>query len=307
MNRRFSALLLLGLFSATSVLAATKPKRPVAAKTRDASCRVSCTPEWPNSSPRRVSEIGRGVAIVFSPDLAPRGNRAFYERLGFMYLEDANWANALRAVHQRNRMQPHRRIDTIVLETHGTNGHGLKLQENRSPYAARSYISIGALQETLGDAGVRTAFVSACNAGRLFRPEIYKELDREPEDCLFLPPTIGIIDASPGFDPKRSRVVLLRRKTSHLETLVHGHSGELPSGVLQTSWLTRKLPFAVSTLLMQLVMGDRTLAVRSGGYETALSKNDFTPEESEKVFLRFVYYLGGVMQREKPPVLQTRR
>ena len=37
---------------------------------------------WPGAQAKKVSEIGRGVGIVFSPDLSVAGNCRFYYALG---------------------------------------------------------------------------------------------------------------------------------------------------------------------------------------------------------------------------------
>src|SRR5207249_1591720 len=38
---------------------------------------------WPDPPPAKVSEIGRGIGVVFSPDLSVPGNCRFYQALGF--------------------------------------------------------------------------------------------------------------------------------------------------------------------------------------------------------------------------------
>ena len=38
---------------------------------------------WPDIKTQRVGEIGRGVGVVFSPDLSVAGNCRFYQSLGF--------------------------------------------------------------------------------------------------------------------------------------------------------------------------------------------------------------------------------
>src|SRR5689334_9227336 len=83
---------------------------------------------WPDVKTTRVSEIGRGVGVVFSPDLSVPGNCRFYQSLGFACFQSANWEEILDGIHSHNLLNPERRISTLVLETHGTNGNGLKLQ-----------------------------------------------------------------------------------------------------------------------------------------------------------------------------------
>src|SRR5262245_51108456 len=79
---------------------------------------------WPaNIQVERLSEIGRGKAVIFSPDFAESGNREFYRRLGFLYIENASWQRALNEIIVRNHWHPENRVETIFLETHGTNGN----------------------------------------------------------------------------------------------------------------------------------------------------------------------------------------
>src|SRR5207244_3049956 len=89
------------------------------------------------------------------------------------------------------------------------------------------YISIGALQEQLDGSGVRLCVIGACNAGRLFRPEIYQSLDDKCGDPLFLPANNGIINCSLGYDPACSQVAVMRRADSHIESTIEGDTGEL--------------------------------------------------------------------------------
>src|SRR5437867_2487935 len=131
---------------------------------------------WPGAQAKKVSEIGRGIGVVFSPDLSVENNCRFYEALGFACFQDADWTNILTGIHTFNLLNPDRRIGTLILETHGTNGNGLKVQQSYDPAAQRSYISVGALQERLENDGVFYVIISACNSGRLLRPAIYNHL-----------------------------------------------------------------------------------------------------------------------------------
>src|SRR5436309_5850253 len=146
---------------------------------------------WPDVASRRVSEIGRGVGVVFSPDLSVPDNCRFYESLGFACFQDADWDKILDAVHRHNVLYPERRIFTLILETHGTNGNGLKLQASYDPDANRSYISAGALHQRLEPARSYYVIISACNSVRLLRPAIYNQLDPNNADTLFLTATNG--------------------------------------------------------------------------------------------------------------------
>src|SRR5205823_1893451 len=122
---------------------------------------------WPEGHASRISEIGRGVGVVFSPDLSVADNCTFYKSVGFACFQDADWNRILTQIHRYNVENPARRITTLVLETHGTNGNGLKLQRSYDPSAERSYISVGALQQQLEPEGIFNVVISACNSGRL--------------------------------------------------------------------------------------------------------------------------------------------
>lgn len=255
---------------------------------------------WPD--PPRIDRIGAGAAIIFTPDLALPGNRAVYERLGFLYIETSDWPEAIATIERRNALLPDDPIRSVILETHGTNGHGLKLQESKAPGAPRSYIAAGALQETLGAAGAARAFISACNAGRLLRPRIFRALDRDPGDPLFLPPTLGIVDASPQFDPQSSRVEILRREKSHLETLMHASTTEL--GPQSRAILEKdggETRFAISTMFIQLVTRDPHLRLASAGWVAERSRGEIDREDAERLLRRFVGWLESVAGSEPRP------
>lgn len=258
---------------------------------------------WPaNGQIEHLSDIGKHKAVLFSPDFAQPGNREFYEKLGFLYIQDASWLKALNQIVLRNYWHPEDRIDTIILETHGTNGNGLKLQTGPAIRAARSYISVGALQEKLDGLGVRLCVIGACNSGRLFRPEIYKALDPHPGDPLFLPATLGIIDASPRYDPAKSKMLVVRRAESEIETTTDGETSELSPiarsvlGLVPkvSTHAARSLRFAVSNLLIQMLTHDPRLKLTADGYANEKSRNDLTEEESDALFQRFLSYVNDV-------------
>jgi len=265
---------------------------------------VTIPDAWPISARiERLSDIGRGKAVIYSPDFAEADNREFYERLGFLYVQEADWHKALNPIIARNYWHPENPIDTIIIETHGTNGNGLKLQRSPFPGAPRSYISIGALQEKLDGLGVKLCVIGACNAGRLFRPEIYKKLNPQPHDRLFLPPTLGIINSSPEYDPSKSKVLVVRRAESELETTTDGDTSELSPIARQVLGLNeaeprprlkRPLHFTVSNLLIQMLIHDPRLKLTSGGYANEKSRHDLSEEESDVLFQRFLTFLNGV-------------
>jgi hypothetical protein len=175
----------------------------------------------------QLAELGRGVGIVFTPDLSVKDNCSFYQALGFACFDGADWMRIVANIHAHNTDEQRDRIHTLVLETHGTNGNGLKLQDGKDPADARSYIAVAALEEMLAPVGVQTIVISACNSGRLLRPEIYRRLDRNNGDKLFLPATKGIIDASATFDSQRSEVTVITPGASQIETTLVGSIREL--------------------------------------------------------------------------------
>lgn len=264
---------------------------------------------WPASSYASLSDIGAGVGIVFSPDLSVAGNCRFYTALGFACFESADWLEILGEIHAHNVNRPaNRRIRTIVLETHGTNGHGLRVQSGNKPTDARSYISVGALQEWLEPVGIRHIIISACNSGRLLRPEIYLKLNRDPGDKLFLPATRGIIDATDLFDPKRNPITVITPGSSQIETTLVGSLRELAPATRDA--LERaarkhdvKLPsqFAISEMLIQMMLRDPKLELRTGAWVEELSKVQTSPQASERIFKAFVAHLNYVAARDPRP------
>lgn len=262
---------------------------------------------WPAAPYASLTEIGAGIGIVFSPDLSVTNNCRFYETLGFACFESADWLDILGDISAFNINNPGRRIRTLILETHGTNGHGLKVQTGKEPDDPRSYVAVGALQEMLEPVGVRYIIISACNSGRLLRPEIYLRLNRDPGDKLFLPATRGILDATDSFDPRRTRVEIITPGNSHIETTLVGSLRELAPATRKALTAAAKerdikLPkqFAVSEMLIQMLLRDPALRLRAGeaSYVVELSKKQSPPEESEKLFDGFVAHLNFVAARD---------
>lgn len=247
----------------------------------------------------RLAEIGEGIAVVFSPDLAVAGNREFYESLGFLYIETPSWNEALRELDAGIEAKA---IRLAVIETHGTNGHGLKVQLGSEPGGARSYISVGGLQERLGEARIPAAVISACNSGRLYRPGIYEALRPVEDEPLFLPATLGIVDATRNFNRHTSSVLMLRRKESNLETLMEGQLREFAPATRKTlteGGRSADSRFIVSTMLLQMLLGDAGLELTSEGYEDRLSGGDFSREEREAIFRRFIQAMNEAALRER--------
>jgi hypothetical protein len=255
-------------------------------------------PEKPaeNSAPAsRLRKIGERKAVVFSPDFAAAGNRQFYECLGFQYWEVADWRIVLTEITQFNQAHPEDSIEEIFMEAHGSNGNGLKLQNSQVRSAPRSYISLGALQERLEQAGVKRAILTACNTGRLFRPEIYKKLNLRVKDPTVLPATKGVINASEDFDPASCSVELVRRTDSRIEQTSEGRYQELPASVRRALSLPSSAePFTVSNMFMQMIVKDGTLQLTSTGFVRKLSASTESETINESIFQNFLRFLDDV-------------
>lgn len=293
MNRRAPILLLVLFLAATSAQAFERTQALLARA-------------WPAAPYAELPEIGLGVGIVFSPDLSVPGNCRFYQALGFACFDDPDWSKVIAGIGEYNRNNPGRRIRTLVLETHGTNGNGLKLQVSKKEDGDRSYISVGALQEQTEPFGIRYIVISACNSGRLLRPEIYRTLDPNNGDKLFLPANKGIIGASEEWNPRRSRITVITPGTSQIETTLVGSVKELAPATRTALTKVAKerkiaLPkqFAISEMLIQMLLRDPHLELRSGAVHVEqLSKAQTPAEESEKLFDAFVAHLNYVAARE---------
>ena len=260
---------------------------------------------WPYAPYAKLSELGSGVAVVFSPDLSVPGNCRFYQSMQFACFDDADWRRVLDGIDERNSRHPERAIRTVVLETHGTNGNGLKLQRSHDPDADRSYISVGALQERLERAGVRYVILSACNSGRLLRPSIYLSLNRNPGDKLFLPATCGIIDATAAFDPARSKVTIITPHSSHIEMTLVGRVRELAPRTrkilargAEDAGVEMPVEFAISDLMMQMITHDRRLRLQTGASVDQLSRVESSEDVSEALFKSLLRRLNTLGQRE---------
>ena len=259
---------------------------------------------WPYAPHARLTNLGSGIAVVFSPGLSVPGNCRFYRALGFACFDDADWSRVLKGIHHENVRHPDRSIRTLVLETHGTNGNGLKLQRSYDAGAERSYISVGALQEQLDGDGVRYIIISACNSGRLLRPSIYNALDPNNGDKLFLPPTCGIINASESFSAGMSRVTVITPASSHIEMTVVGSIRELAPGArrliersARAAGVAPPAEFAISDLMMQMITRDHDLKLRIGGGVDALSRTKTDEDVSERLFAALLRRLNELARR----------
>jgi hypothetical protein len=221
------------------------------------------------------------------------------------------WLNVIEQIARHNQTSDDK-IETLILETHGTNGNGLKLQQSAAPRALRSYISIGALQERLEPLGVRLCIVAACNSGRLFRPQIYKRFNPHPGDPLFLPATAGIVNSSPGFDPSASRVQVARRAESNIDSTSDGLSSELspvaqtllglrrdaPAQAAARSERPRVIRFVVSNTLIQLLLHDPAVRLTATGYDNDKSHKELPDAVSDRLFEKFVHFINQVAARQ---------
>jgi hypothetical protein len=262
---------------------------------------------WPHDSATRLSQLGHGVGVVFSPDLSVPGNCRFYQSLGFACFQDADWTRVLDDIRTYNIFHPENRVRTLVLETHGTNGNGLKLQRSYDPNADRSYIAVGALQEHLEPDGIRYIIISACNSRRLLRPAIYRTLDPNPGDKLFLPPTCGIVNADSDYDMTRSKIVVATPSASHIETTLVGNVHELAPVTRRVIAYAASLngvktptQFAISDIMMEMLLHDPRLELQTGESVEELSKEIRPQDEDEKLYKSFVAYVNSVGSKDAP-------
>lgn len=262
------------------------------------------TRAWPSARYAPLEDLGAGIGIVFTPDLSVKNNCDFYRALGFACWASPDWLEVLSDIHAFNSDHPGHRIRTLILETHGTNGNGLKLQAGKDPNDARSYVAVAALQEILEPVGVQNIIISACNSGRLLRPEIYRKLDPNNGDKLFLPATRGILDATDSFDEKRTRVTVITPGSSRIETTVVGSLKELTpatrtaiTDAAKKRKITLPKQFAVSEMLIQMLTRSDDLVLRTGAHVEELSKFQTSPDFSERLFKKFVAHLDDVAER----------
>jgi hypothetical protein len=242
-----------------------------------------------------LTAIGRGTAIVFSPDLSLDNNCAFYERLGFVCYATPSWSEVVEDIARRNAAAtPDDAISVVILEAHGTQGNGLKLQTSSARKAPRSYASVGALREHLGAAGVRDVILAACNSRRLLRPAIHDTLDPER---LYLPATLGIMNA---VGRESANVRFLARADSYIEGVSVGRTDELSPSTLRALGLAGNAPmtFVVSDIFVQLVTGDPMLDLREATPVDRLKLVRPQDANADALFARFVEHLDRVARGE---------
>lgn len=254
------------------------------------------------SDVKALSAIGEHKAVVFSPDFTMPSNRAFWEKLGFFYVEDASWERVVSEIERFNAENPDRAVETVFITSHGANGNGLKLQAGHESSDPRSYASIGGLQERFGKAGVKRFVVAACNTSRLFRPDVYSKLDRDVSDPLFLPATLGYVEASEGFDPRTSSVLVIRRADNQKENTSEGTAAELSPATRRQLGLAdaasaRGMRFVVSDLFVQMITGDPKLRLTASGYVTRVELTGADNERSDRYYRGFVRTLDAIASR----------
>ncbi|HUP48390.1 MAG TPA: hypothetical protein VNA04_06340 [Thermoanaerobaculia bacterium] len=265
---------------------------------------------WPGRAGAALHEIGWEIGVVFSPDLSVPGTCDFYAALGFACFQETDWGEVIDGIGRFNSLHPERAIRTVVLETHGTNGHGLKLQRSPAPRAARSYTSIGGLRERLAPLGVRYVILGACNSRRLLRPEIHRHLDPRPREKLFLPPTQGIYGASPSYDPDAVLVDVLTPGSSQVEMTVVGSVAELSSHTrlnieTRVGPAASDLRFVVSDLMMRMIARDPALELERGEPAISFSGRRSSAAESERLYSLLVAALDAAARAAETRVAQT--
>lgn len=257
---------------------------------------------WPEPERlTRLADIGRGKAIVFTPDISPPGNQEFYERLGFVFIADASWERVFQQLRIYQATHPDNPLQVLLLETHSAGGNGLELQTSMARRAGRSYLSIGGLQERLAALNLRTCVVDACNAGRLFRPEIYARLNLRPAERRLLPATLGGSHATPGFVPARSGVTIWRCAENHLETVTQADLTELSAATHAALWQGPPHPgrFVVSNQFLLALLRDPRLQLAAGGTVRGKSTQpDLTDGATESLLQGFLACLDQIARRE---------
>jgi hypothetical protein len=101
-------------------------------------------------------------------------------------------------------------------------------------------------------------------------------------------------------------MLVVRRAESEIETTTDGDTSELSPTARMVLRLEprvaggapRALHFAVSNILVQLLIHDPRLKLTAEGYENEKSRNDLTEEESDELFGRFVAYVDEVAAHE---------
>jgi hypothetical protein len=240
----------------------------------------------------RLQSVGRGMAIVFSPDLAPPTTCSFYSRLGFLCIRDASWRSASSKIEafNRNSRKGHF-VRTVIIESHGANGNALKLQDGRRETDKRSYASVAALDEQLYASGIRTCIINACNAGRLFRPEVYRALDRWAFDRLLLPATSGGLTPSAAYNRTNPRVAFLIPRLNQLQSLTVADVREFDARTRKRLGVEEG-SYVISDTLIQILLRKRPAAVVPPKGTDVLMRTTLTAQRGEQLFREFRTWLN---------------
>jgi len=135
----------------------------------------------------------------------------------------------------------------------------------------------------------------------------YPDLRNHGKDLVVAHSIFGIINASKDYDPARSKVIVVRRAESEIETTSDGYTSELSPvtrivlGLDQRNGpvrVARPLHFVVSNLLIQMLIHDPRLQLAASGFANEKSKNDLSEDESDALFQRFLAYLDGIAARQ---------
>jgi hypothetical protein len=95
---------------------------------------------------------------------------------------------------------------------------------------------------------------------------------------------------------------------SDLQTINHGETGEFSALTRDVLGLEASGPelrrgqnglsFVVSDILMQILLRDSRLNLKTGGYVKDISHANFTDEESENLYQRFLSFVDGLALSE---------
>jgi hypothetical protein len=135
----------------------------------------------------------------------------------------------------------------------------------------------------------------------------------EEGNHLFEPPTLGIINASPNFDPSQSGITFARRAESHIEVINECHLSEFSpltrSAVLGSAGDTGLKPttlVAVPEMLIQLLLADARLHLVSEGFEVEKSRAETDDSYRERLISRFLRFVDAAAANEQRATKEKR-
>jgi len=156
--------------------------------------------------------------------------------------------------------------------------------------------------ERLAGTGVRTCLLAACNAGRLFRPENFHSVKAGEDNRLFEPPTLGVINASLGFDSEQSGITIARRAESHIEVISECRLSEFSPATRSTlndAGIKVTTTIAVPEMLIQLLLADERLHLVAEGFEIEKSRAETDDDYREHLIGRFLRFVNTVAANEE--------